>query len=97
MVFLYDIVYTYYLLKISEGKALLAAIFGSITYLFSACIISAYIDNVNYLISVVLGSFVGTYWIVWWNSLKEEYKHDIFKKIKESFYGFYKRIARKKY
>lgn len=56
-----DALYALYTMRLSEKKALQSALFGSLIHILTAFTVISYTENYIYIISLVLGSFVGTY------------------------------------
>ncbi|MDD5625704.1 MAG: hypothetical protein PHG83_00885 [Patescibacteria group bacterium] len=56
-----DILWVFYIRRISQGKALSSAAFGSIIWLLSAFVVISYIKDLKQIIPATLGSFIGTY------------------------------------
>jgi hypothetical protein len=56
-----DALYALYMMRLSEKKAFQSALFGSLIHILTAFTVISYTENYIYIISLVLGSFVGTY------------------------------------
>lgn len=63
-VFLLDVVWTAYIVQVSNKNALLAAIYSVFLYLSSAYALTKYMENKKMLIPATLGAFIGTYLVV---------------------------------
>jgi uncharacterized membrane protein len=62
-----DALWALYLAKVTEKSPLLAASYGSLIHLLGAFTVLSYTQNSFYLIPLILGSFVGTYTIVFFS------------------------------
>jgi hypothetical protein len=63
-VFLADVLWVFYIRRTSQGRALSAAIFGTIIWLFGAFAVVSYIQDQRHIISAIIASFIGTYYAV---------------------------------
>ena len=61
VVLLLDLVYTYYLKSVSEGRALQASLWSVACYLGASIAIINYTEDHWKLIPAVIGAFCGTY------------------------------------
>jgi hypothetical protein len=71
-VILSDIIWVFYIRRVNQGRALSAAVFGTIVWLFGAFIVVNYIEDKRQIIFAVLGSFIGTYLAVFYDSRKRK-------------------------
>ncbi len=62
--FIYDVLYAHYTLSVASLKATSAATFGAILYTISAFGVLSYVENLLYVIPMVLGGWLGTYWAI---------------------------------
>jgi len=69
--FLADVCWAYYFIKIAERKSLPASIWGTSIYLFSAFTVTSYVNDKTFIIAAVIGSFLGTYCTVEYKRKKE--------------------------
>lgn len=56
-----DTVWIFYIRRAAEGKAVQAAFFGAMIWIFGAFVVVGYVENQWYLIPAVLGALIGTY------------------------------------
>jgi uncharacterized membrane protein YiaA len=73
--FVADVCWTYYFIKIDERKSLHAAIWGSAIYICGAFTVTSYINDKTFIIAAIIGSFFGTYATIEYKKKKE--KNDI--------------------
>lgn len=59
-----DALYALYTIRLTQKKAFQSAVFGSLIHILTAFTVISYTQNYLYLISLVLGSFVGTYLVI---------------------------------
>ena len=64
MTFVYDVIYTLYLRRVSQGKALASAIYSSLTFFMSAVVMLSFFHNNELIIPAMLGGFIGTWLLV---------------------------------
>lgn len=64
---LIDALYAYYTISVTKGKALKSALSASAIYTLTSLGLIKIVDNHLYIIPMVIGSFIGTYLITWWN------------------------------
>jgi uncharacterized protein YneF (UPF0154 family) len=56
-----DILWTYYIRRVSQGKAFQSALYASLVYANTVFVTIMYTENRWLGIAVVLGAFIGTY------------------------------------
>lgn len=59
--FITDVCWTFYLLKVEERKSFHAGAWAMLLYLFGALVVTSYVDDRSLIIAAALGSFFGTY------------------------------------
>lgn len=74
--FLADICWTLYFIKIEERKSIPAGIWASLIYIFGAFTVTSYIEDKTYIIAAIIGSFLGTWATVEWKKRKENDKRN---------------------
>lgn len=57
-----DALYAHYTIKVSERQPVSSATTGSIIHVLIAFGVLNYVNNLVYLIPIVIGSWIGTYW-----------------------------------
>lgn len=62
--FIYDWLYAHYTLSVANLKSTSAATFGAILYTISAFGVLNYVENLLYIVPMVLGGWFGTYWAI---------------------------------
>jgi hypothetical protein len=70
--FLADICWALYFIKVSERKSIAASIWAVGIYLCGAFTITSYIENKSFIIPAILGSFLGTYVTIEYKKKKEK-------------------------
>ena len=70
--FLADICWTYYFIKIEERKSLAAGIWAALIYIFGAFTVTSYIEDKRLIIAAIIGSFLGTWATVEYKKRKEK-------------------------
>lgn len=70
--FLADIAWAYYFIKIEERKSVHAGLWAVLIYLFGAFAVTSYMTDKWLLIPAALGSFLGTYVVVEHKKKKEK-------------------------
>lgn len=70
--FVADICWAYYFIKIEERKSAAAGLWGSAIYICSAFTVTSYVNDKTFLIAAVLGGFFGTYASVEFKKRKEK-------------------------
>jgi len=71
-VFFTDVLWVLYVRRVGQGRALSAAWFGVIIWLFGAYAVISYVGDPRHIVSAALASFVGTYYAVKRDSLKNK-------------------------
>jgi len=69
--FLADICWTYYFIKIEERKSLAAGTWAALIYIFGAFTVTSYIEDKRLIIAAIIGSFLGTWATVEYKKRKE--------------------------
>ena len=69
--FLVEVTFVAYLYCIESRKPIMASSLGALCYGVNALCVVAFINNLGYLASVVVGVFVGTYVVVEYKRRKE--------------------------
>jgi uncharacterized membrane protein len=59
-----DALYALYTIHVTEKKAFQSATFGSLIHILTAFTVISYTKNYLYLVPLVVGSFIGTYFAV---------------------------------
>lgn len=59
--FVYDVLYAYYMISVTDLKAGRAASFGSVLYIIGAVGVLSYVENFLYTVPIVIGGWLGTY------------------------------------
>lgn len=72
--FLADICWAYYFIKIEERKSVAAGVWAGLIYIFGAFTVSSYIDDKTLIAAAMIGSFLGTYCTVEYKKRKENKK-----------------------
>jgi predicted ABC-type exoprotein transport system permease subunit len=72
--FIADICWVYYFIKIDERKSLAAGLWGSAIYICGAFTVTSYITNKTFVLAAILGSFLGTYVTIEYKKIKEKNK-----------------------
>jgi hypothetical protein len=65
-----DILWVLYIRRSGEGRALSAAVFGTLIWIFGAFVVINYMEDKRLIIFAVLGAFIGTYLAVKFDSKK---------------------------
>ena len=65
-----DILCVLYIRRSGEGRALSAAVFGTLIWIFGAFVVINYMEDKRLIIFAVLGAFIGTYLAVKFDSKK---------------------------
>jgi len=68
--FITDVCWTFYLIKVEERKSIQAGAWASVLYLFGAFVVSSYVGDRSLIIAAVLGSFFGTYFTIEYKNRK---------------------------
>lgn len=69
-----DIIWVFYIRRISDGKAVSAAIFSSLIVLLGGFVILGYVGNKWYLVPAAIGAFVGTIITIKFDLRTKKYK-----------------------
>lgn len=69
--FLADICWAYYFIKIEERRSAAAGIWAALIYIFGAFTVTSYIDDKSLIAAAMIGSFLGTYVTVEYKKRKE--------------------------
>ena len=70
--FVADVCWAYYFIKIEERRSVSAGLWGSALYICSAFTVTSYINDKTFIIAAVIGGFVGTYASVEFKKRKEK-------------------------
>jgi hypothetical protein len=70
--FLADVCWALYFIKIAERNSLMSGVYGSLIYLFGAFAVTQYTQDRSFIIAAVLGAFFGTYVTVEWKRKKDK-------------------------
>ena len=77
--FLADVCWAYYFIKIEERKSVAAGVWAVFIYMFGAFTVASYMEDKTLIAAAMIGSFLGTYCTVEYKKRKE----DAAKRIKE--------------
>jgi len=69
--FVADVFWALYFLKIQAKNPLMSGIYGSVIYLLGAVAVTQYTEDKSFIIAAVIGAFLGTYVTVEWKRRKE--------------------------
>ena len=69
--FLADVCWAYYFIKIDERRSMAAGIWAALIYIFGAYTVTSYIDDKSLIAAAMIGSFLGTYCTVEYKKRKE--------------------------
>jgi hypothetical protein len=69
--FVADVFWALYFIKIQEKNPLMSGVYGSLIYLLGAFAVTQYTDDKSFIIAAVMGAFLGTYVTVEWKKRKE--------------------------
>ncbi len=72
--FVADVCWTFYFIKIEERKSLAASLWGVGIYICGAFTVMSYTEDKTFAIAAIMGSFLGTYLSIEWKKRKEK-KH----------------------
>lgn len=70
--FLADVCWAYYFIKIEERKSVAAGTWAALIYIFGAFTVTSYIDDKSLIAAAMIGSFLGTYCTVEYKKKKED-------------------------
>ena len=62
--FLVDLIYTKYLISVGNKEAVKAGLYSVGIYALNFMVISSWIDDKEYMVSGLIGGFLGTWWSV---------------------------------
>ena len=74
--FIADVCWAYYFIKIGERKGLQAGLWGSAIYICGAYTVTSYIHDSSLIIAAILGSFLGTWATVEYKKRKEQKRNE---------------------
>jgi hypothetical protein len=69
--FVADVFWALYFIKIQEKNPLLSGLYGSLIYLLGAFAVTQYTEDKSFIFAAVLGAFLGTYVTVEWKKRKD--------------------------
>jgi uncharacterized membrane protein (UPF0136 family) len=69
--FIADVFWALYFMKIEERNGVMAGLYGSVIYLLGAFAITQYTEDKTFIIAAVIGAFSGTYVAVEWKKRKD--------------------------
>jgi hypothetical protein len=69
--FIADVFWALYFIKIQERNGVMAGLYGSIIYLLGAFAVTQYTEDKSFIIAAVIGAFSGTYFAVEWKKRKK--------------------------
>ena len=69
--FLADVCWAYYFIKIDERKSVAAGTWAALIYIFGAFTVTSYINDKSLIAAAIIGSFLGTYCTVEYKKRKE--------------------------
>ena len=72
--FLADVCWAYYFIKIDERKSVAAGVWAVLIYMFGAFTVTSYMQDRTLIIAAMIGSFLGTYLTVEYKKKKENKK-----------------------
>ena len=72
--FLADIAWAYYFIKIEERKSVAAGIWAVMIYMFGAFTVTSYMSDKTLIVAAMIGSFLGTYCTIEYKKRKENKK-----------------------
>lgn len=70
--FLADICWAYYFIKIDERKSTAAGMWAVLIYMFGAFTVTSYMQDKTLIVAAMIGSFLGTYLTVEYKKRKEQ-------------------------
>lgn len=71
--FLADVCWAYYFIKIDERRSVAAGIWAVFIYMFGAFTVTSYMEDRSLILAAMLGSFLGTYCTVEYKKRKEKH------------------------
>jgi len=72
--FLADVCWAYYFIKIDERRSVAAGMWAVLIYMFGAFTVTSYMQDKTLIIAAMIGSFLGTYLTVEYKKRKENKK-----------------------
>ena len=69
--FLADVCWAYYFIKIDERRSVAAGIWAVLIYMFGAFTVTSYMEDRTLIAAAMIGSFLGTYFTVEYKKKKE--------------------------
>lgn len=72
--FLADIAWAYYFIKIEERKSVAAGVWAVMIYMFGAFTVTSYMSDKTVIVAAMIGSFLGTYCTIEYKKRKENKK-----------------------
>ena len=69
--FLADVCWAYYFMKIEERKSAAAGVWAVLIYMFGAFTVTSYMQDKTLIIAAMIGSFLGTYCTIEYKKKKE--------------------------
>jgi hypothetical protein len=69
--FLADVCWTLYFIKIEERKSVAAGIWAVFIYMFGAFTVTSYMEDRSLIVAAMIGSFLGTYCTIEYKKKKE--------------------------
>lgn len=72
--FLADIAWAYYFIKIEERKSVAAGVWAVMIYMFGAFTVTSYMSDKTLIVAAMIGSFLGTYCTIEYKKRKENKK-----------------------
>ena len=72
--FLADICWAYYFIKIDERRSVAAGVWAVLIYMFGAFTVTSYMQDRTLILAAMIGSFLGTYLTIEYKKRKENKK-----------------------
>jgi hypothetical protein len=69
--FLADVCWAYYFIKIDERRSVAAGIWAVLIYMFGAFTVTSYMEDKTLIVAAMIGSFLGTYFTIEYKKKKE--------------------------
>ena len=69
--FLADVCWAYYFIKIDERRSVAAGLWAALIYIFGAYTVTSYIEDKSLIAAAMIGSFLGTYCTIEYKKRKE--------------------------
>jgi len=70
--FLADVCWAYYFIKIEERKSIPAGLWAVLIYMFGAFTVTSYMEDKSLILAAMIGSFLGTYCTIEYKKRKED-------------------------